>query len=92
MKPLPFFRCPRGNTPAIRLQLSGVAAPSAAAHDTKASIFPWKLDYWSDPMRDSGYGAKRALQERKKKNKEMKQMHRKLKDAGKLMVIKMAIM
>lgn len=43
-------------------------------------------------MRDSGYGAKRALQERKKKNKEMKQMHRKLKDAGKLMVIKMAIM
>lgn len=43
-------------------------------------------------MRDSGYGAKRALQEKKKKSKEMKEMYRKLKDAGKLMVIKKAIM
>ncbi|WP_370575788.1 hypothetical protein [Methanomethylovorans sp.] len=43
-------------------------------------------------MSDSDYSAKRALQEKKKKSKEMKQMHRKLKDAGKLMVIKKAIM
>jgi len=35
-------------------------------------------------MHDPVHADKRALKEKKKKSKEMKQMHRKLKDAGKL--------